>query len=519
MKGAQALIGTLTRSGVDTCFLNPGTSETHFVAALDYVPEMRGILCLFEGVASAAADGYARMAKKPAATLLHLGPGLGNAWANLHNAKKARSPLVNIVGDHASYHLQYDTPLTSDIAALAAPVSDWVHSSQSADELGRDTARAVAAAMRGAGQIATLILPADSSWNDSSSGFGEFKAPEGLSQVPSKRLEHIAQLLGNGKSTTLMLGENALSEKGLHAAHRIAAKTGAELLAPTFNSRIDQGAGHYPIPRLRYIPEMAREQLDGAQQLILVCSHEPASFFAYPGLSSLSTPKDCVIERLSESEEDGALALEALAELLNCPKDPATQMQRVELAAPKGALNPFAVWQSIGCLLPDNAIFVNESATASFAQGTSLSGAASHSYLDITGGSIGWAVPASIGAAIACPDRPVICAQGDGGAMYTLQALWTQAREKLDITTIIFSNKRYQILQLEMARTGAEGGGERAMAMFDLSRPDLDWVKLSEAQGVPARRVASAEQFHAALSDALKEPGPHLIDVPGPTLE
>ena len=174
MNGAQALINTLVDGGVDVCFANPGTSEMHFVAALDTVPQMRGVLTLFEGIATGAADGYARIAGRPAAVLLHLGPGLGNGLANLHNARRARVPMVVVVGDHATYHKKYDAPLESDIDALAGSVSGWVHRTSDTADIAADAAEAIAETLAN-NQISTLILPADTSWTDGA-GLGE-KSP------------------------------------------------------------------------------------------------------------------------------------------------------------------------------------------------------------------------------------------------------------------------------------------------------------------------------------------------------
>ena len=240
MIGAQALIGSLVGAGVDVCFMNPGTSEMHFVGALDSVPQMRGVLALFEGVATGAADGYARIAGRPAAVLLHLGPGLANGLANLHNARRARSPIVTIVGGHATGHVRYDAPLQSDIEALARTVSGWVHTSGATRDLAQDAMRAVAAARRG--QIATLVLPADVSWSD-----GGTLAPPRPQPAPEAvdddQIKAVARLVPASPSPLLLLGGSALTERGLKAASRISAATGARLLAETFPARMERGAG------------------------------------------------------------------------------------------------------------------------------------------------------------------------------------------------------------------------------------------------------------------------------------
>ena len=283
--GAQALIRTLVDSNVTTCFTNPGTSEMHFVAALDSVAEMRAVLALFEGVATGAADGYARMADAPGATLLHLGPGLGNGLANLHNARRARVPIVNIVGDHATYHTQYDAPLQSDIETVARNVSAWVRTSKRTSDLARDAAEAVAAAKGPPGQVATLILPADVSWSEGGVPVGPAAAAL-AAPAPAEHIDAIARALRGGGRTAILLGGRALRERGLLAAARVAASTGAKLLCEVFPTRLERGAGLPPVERIAYVPELAMVQLDGLKHLLLVDTQAPASFFAYPGKKS-----------------------------------------------------------------------------------------------------------------------------------------------------------------------------------------------------------------------------------------
>ncbi len=512
MNGARALLATLVGAGVDVCFSNPGTSEMHFVAALDDVPHMRGILTLFEGVATGAADGYARVAGKPAATLLHLGPGLGNGLANLHNARRARSPLVNIVGDHATYHARFDAPLQSDIASVARSVSGWYRVTARADDVGPDAAAAVAAAYGPPGCVATLVLPADSSWSESAVG-PSLPLPRTVApHVPTETIDGVAKALRSGEPAALLLGGTALRAPSLRAASRIAAATGASMLAETFPPNLERGAGIPGIDRLAYLAEFAQAQLAGIEHMILVDAHSPVSFFAYPGKPSDLVPPGCAVHTLVRPGEDASDALEALAETLGAARDaPGAAARRPD--RPTGALTPETLAAAIGAALPENAIVVDEGNTAGLGVAGATAGAPPHDWLTLTGGAIGLALPAATGAAVAAPDRPVLCLEADGSAMYTLQALWTQAREGLDITTVVLANRSYAILNMELHRVGAGAGGPLARRLLDLTDPELDFVALSRGMGVPARHVESAEELNAALEASFAEAGPALIEV------
>jgi acetolactate synthase I/II/III large subunit len=522
VNGAGALIVTLVDSGVDVCFANPGTSEMHFVAALDEVPQMRGVLTLFEGVATGAADGYARIAGRPAAVLLHLGPGLGNGLANLHNAKRARIPLVVIVGDHATYHKRYDAPLESDIDALARSVSGWVRRTASAQDVGSDTLEAVTAANASPGRIATLILPADVSWSD---GAQPAARPAGKTQQhhdappAESTLRQVSEILRGGEPTVLFLGGDATGEAGVTAAARVAAATGARLLCETFPTRLARGAGLPAVDRLGYFAEAAAAQLDGVKQLILAGARSPVSFFAYPGKPSDLVPPGCDVHMLAEPGQ-AAAALTALADDVAADTQPAaTPLSRPPL--PTGALTGDSVAAAVGALLPENAIVVDESNTAGLTLPARTAGAPRHDWLTLTGGAIGYGLPAAVGAAVAAPHRKVLCLQADGSAMYTPSALWTMARERLDVTTVIYNNGAYDILRLELQRVGAQTAGPpgpRAQALLDLDPPRLDFVALAGGMGVPARRATTAEEFTAALADALSNRGPHLIDAVIPSM-
>jgi acetolactate synthase-1/2/3 large subunit len=511
MNGAESLVRTLVASGVEVCFSNPGTSEMSFVAALDAIDGMRPILALFEGVATGAADGYGRMAGKPAATLLHLGPGLGNGLANLHNARRARTPIVNIVGDHATYHAPYDAPLASDILGIARPVSHWVASATSARSVASDGARAVQAARRAPGEIATLILPADTAWLEAERPAAplpvEAPAPVGAGAIA----EAVAALRA-GRRTVLLLGGATLRGEGLEAAGRIAAASGARLACDTFTARLERGAGRVALERIPYFAEQIVEFLKDTELMVLVGARPPVSFFAYPGKPSWCTPEGCRIVTLAEAHEDGVAALAAVADGLGAPKAPArrAELRRPEL--PKGALTVAGAGQVIGHFLPDHAIISEEAGTSVVGITPFTAGAPPHDYLSLTGGAIGQGLPVATGAAVACPDRKVLCLEGDGSAMYTLQALWTQAREGLDVTTVIFANRSYVILNVELKRVGASGRGPKALSMLDLHNPALDWVALAQGMGVEASRAATAEEFAAQFASAMAGRGPRLIE-------
>jgi acetolactate synthase I/II/III large subunit len=509
--GAQALIRTLVAAGVDTCFTNPGTSEIHVVAALDSVPEMRAILTLFEGVATGAADGYARMAGAPAATLLHLGPGLGNGLANLHNARRARVPVVNIVGDHATYHTRYDTPLQSDIETVARNVSKWVRTSRKTEELPRDTVEAVAAAIGPPGQVATLIVPADVSWQHGAEPVAR-PEPAASPAVSGETIEAVAKAIRGSRRTGMLLGGNALRERGLLAAARVAAVTGTRLFAERNVTRLERGAGLPPVERLAYWPELVSKQLDGLEQLILAGATAPYSSFAYEGKDSALVPAGCEVHELSPPTSDVLRSLEDLVEALDAANaEPILQTESVPLL-PEGPLTAEKICQAVGATLPEGAILSDEAITSALALPANTAGAPRHDWLTLTGGAIGQGLPVAVGAAIACPDRPVIALEADGSALYTIQSLWTMAREQLDVTVVIFNNRAYRILNTEFARIGVEEAGPRARTQLELGNPDLDFVALGSGLGISSRSVDTAEQLTGALEQAILDPGPHLIE-------
>ena len=511
MNGAESLVATLVNCGVEVCFANPGTSEMHFVAALDKIAGMRAVLGLFEGAVTGMADGYGRMKEKPAATLLHMGPGLANGLANLHNARRAATPIVNIVGDHATYHAQFDAPLTSDIAGLARPVSAWLHTSMSPKTIAADGARAVQAARTPPGQIATLILPADTAWLEADHAASPLPNME-AAHVSDEAVDEAARLLRTGKKTALLLRGAALKEAGLEAAGRIRAKTGARLFCDTFAPRLARGAGRVPVERIPYFAEQIVEFLKDIEQLILVGSKPPVAFFAYPGKPSWCLPEGCRILYLAHPHEDGLGALEALAETLDAPQAAGhAKLAPAALPAP-GKLDPYTAGEVIAHYLPEGAVISDEAATAGLGATMYTATAAPHEHLSLTGGSIGQGVPLATGAAIACPDRKVVCLQGDGGAMYTLQALWTQVRETLDVTTIVFANRSYAILRIELMRVGVDNPGAKALSLLDLHNPELDWVKLAAGMGLEASRAETTEDFSSQFESAMRNRGPRLIE-------
>ncbi|MFO1181531.1 acetolactate synthase large subunit [Ottowia sp.] len=512
MNGAQALLKTLADAGVEVCFTNPGTSEMHFVAALDTEPRMRAVLTLFEGVATGAADGYARMAGKPAATLLHLGCGLGNGLANLHNARKGKVPIVNIVGDHATYHTQYDAQLQSDIETVARNVSPgFVRTSTSTAQLGQDAADALTAARGLPGQVATLILPADVSWSEGGVPCPP-PPPAATRAVDDSTVKVIADILRSGQKAALLLGGHALREPALLAASRLAAATGVKLLAEVFPTRIERGAGLPAIERLAYFAELAGVQLAGLQHLVLVDAKSPVSFFAYPGKASDLVPPGCTVHTLAAPDQDALAGLEQLVAALGAGTAQPVLQTATRPDRPTGQLTAAKVCQAVGHLLPEGAILVDEAITSGQKLGAMTAGAPRHDLLTLTGGAIGQGLPSAVGAAIACPQRPVIVLEGDGSAMYTVQALWTMAREQLHVISVIFNNASYSVLNIELERVGAGEPGPRSRAQLDLGGPQLDFARLAQGMGVHAVRADTAEAFCTALEYALATPGPHLIE-------
>lgn len=511
MNGAESLVRTLLASDVDTCFSNPGTSEMHFVAALDHVPGMRSVLALFEGVATGAADGYYRMARKPACTLLHLGPGLANGLANLHNAKKAGSGVVNIVGEHAASHIELGAPLTADIAGIAAPMSHWVHTSKSASDVGADGARAVQAAMTPPGQIATLILPSDTAWN-AGGAVAEPLPVQGRASFDEGAIGKAVAAL-DGEDSLLLLGGAALTEKNLETAGRIAAATGCGLLSEWSNARLERGAGRVFIGKVPYPIDQAVAALQGFKRIVLVGARAPIGFFAYPGKPAILTREGAEIIPLAGAGDDLTGALDALAEGTGARSVvPSGLAARQDTARAEGAITPESIAAVLARSIPENAVVVDESVTTGRAFLPATAGAPQHTWLNNCGGSIGFGLPVAVGAATACPDRKVLALIGDGSAMYTLQAIWTMAREQQDVTMVIFANRSYAILRGELTNVGVQNPGPRAVDMLSLNRPDLGWIEMARGMGVEGRRVENAAALEDAILAGLDVDGPYLIE-------
>ncbi len=511
MNGAESLIRSLLASGVDTCFTNPGTSEMHFVAALDRIEGMRCVLGLFEGVVTGAADGYGRMKDSPASTLLHLGPGLANGLASLHNARRASTPIVNVVGEHATWHRPYDPPLASDIEGIARSNSRWVKTTASPQTVGSDAAAAVAASMSAPGGSSTLILPADVAWTEGGTIAPAQPVPA-RRKVDEARVRAAADALRKGGAAFVLNGP-MLRAAPLELCGRIAAATGAELLCPTQINRAERGAGRVSVDRIPYVVEHAQKRLSHLKSLVLVNSRQPVNFFAYPDKPSLPMPPGCEVLTLAELDEDGIDAVERLADLLGARHAEPKREPLVRPALPSGATTLQGLATVIAALLPEQAIVSDESITSGRGLVAATKNAPPHDWLVNPGGAIGFAMPVAVGAAVACPGRKVLALQSDGAGMYIVQSLWTMAREKLDIVTLVLANRTYEILKGELRSVGAGEPGRKARDMLEIGRPDLDWVSLAKGQGVPATRAANLDELAQQLGSALRESGPRLIEV------
>lgn len=526
--GAERCLERLLARDVTVCFANPGTSEMHFVAALDRVPGMRAVLALFEGVATGAADGYGRIARHPAAVLVHLGPGLANGLANLHNARRARTPVVTVVGDHAVGHRRLDAPLTTDIESLARPMSGWLASVDSLGALEATLDAAVTAALGPPATVATVVVPADLSWSPApanSPARADNLVAAGLTDTslvgdatpPAGPLGPAAAALRSGEPTGLLVGGRLTSGPGLRRAAQLAAACGARLLCETFPARLERGAGVPPVERLAYLAELAQLQLAGLRHLVVADTTVPVSFFAYPGLPGVLVPEDCQVHVVTAPADDAVATVDALADAAGVPaRSPTPGPGSSRPPRPVGPLTPETVAAAIGATLPEGAIVSDESNTCGLHVPGATAGCPPHDWLTLTGGAIGQGLPVATGAAVAAPDRRVVCLEADGSALYTVQALWTQAREGLDVTTVVFDNRAYGILEFELSRVGAGEAGPAARALLDLGGPALDFCALARGMGVPAVSVTTSEELVAALDRALAEPGPSLVHVPLP---
>jgi acetolactate synthase I/II/III large subunit len=515
MNGAESLVRTLVYNDVDVCFANPGTSEMHFVGALDKVQGIKCVLGLFEGVLTGAADGYYRMCGKPASTLLHLGPGLANASASIHNAKKAHSGMVNIIGQHTLQHLKSESPLTSDIEAIAKPMSHWVKTSKNSEELSKDGAEAIEQAKKAPGQISSLILPADTAWGK---GGEIIKVKDSFSRakVGQEVIKKVAKFLCNGKHSTLLLGGGALTEEATLLAGKISKKTGCGIITEAANSRLSRGAGRLNMLRIpgAGVVDRALAMVEKAGQLVLVGSKPPVAFFGYPDKPSLLYREDTPLISLVDIDEDILSALKELAMELDALNEvPKFLAEPITLEPPEGNITKEKLAMAIGIKLPENAIVIDESVTTGRDFFPATAGAPPHDWLNNRGGAIGYGMPVSIGAAVACPNRKVVLLEGDGSGMYTVQSLWTMARENLDITILIFANRSYEILRGELTNVGVQNPGPRAVDMLTLDRPYIDWVNIAKGMGIEALQVNNCKNLLGAMDIGLKKDGPFLIEI------
>jgi len=515
VNGAEILVHTAVNAGIELCFANAGTTELPVAIAFDTIPGIKTVLGLFEGVCTGAADGYGRMLDRPAMTLLHLGPGFANGIANLHNARRAGSPVLSIIGDHATWHQKADAPLTMDIASLARTVSGWQRKNRSVQTISRNVMEAVYASLYG--QVASLIIPNDhqiEEWN----GPLYSKRTFSFEPVDDTTIQKAVQILKKYTKTALIVSGRALRERGLQALSRIQRMTGCHLFTLSFPPYMERGA-HFPhVERIPYFPEPAFKRLAAYEAFILAGTDIPVTFFGYQGIDSYLIHRGQKILHLTTTpRQNVAEALEHLAHALTSSKGktatrlPLSSIERPDF--PQGRLTPEKASATIAACQPEMAIIVDEGLTSIFAYYPLTATLPPHSYMTITGGSIGYGMPCAVGASLACPDRPVINIQADGSGLYTLQALWTEAREGLNVTTLICANRSYNILFLELERAGIKEPGPKTRSLADLGNPAVDWVSIAQGFGVPGVSVDTAEGLRKELTKALREPGPHLIEM------
>ena len=513
--GADALVKAAAGSGIDVCFANAGTTEMAIVDAMTRSGEIAVVPTLFEGVASGAADGYGRVAGKPASVLLHLGPGLSNAGANLHNARRCHSPVVNWVGEHAQWMLPLDPPLHSDIESIARGTAKWIRRCDDPVNVPVDMADAVSAALRAPVGVATMILPANGM---------EMELAEGAAAQPNAtptidgeppdegRIQNALEGLRTAESPLLLLGGSALDAAGLSAAAQIAAATGARLMVEQF-PRYQCGGPGLPSPeRLAYLPFQAQHQLARHDLVVTVGADVPVAFFGYAGQRPQLTPETCRVLELNSTEQLPGQALAALADSLGVQGNKIEFTPQPSPSHTMTMMGPMAVCNALAQRLPENAVVVCEGITSSWPLYPALASSGPHDLMTNKGGSIGFGIPAATGAAVAAPERPVVAYVGDGSAAYTVQALWTQARLGLNVTTVIMANGRYKVLELELARIGGESTGANR-ELTTISGPELNYSQLASGMGVCAERVSTVSEFERAFERAMMSDGPFLIEV------
>ena len=510
--GATVLLRALQAGGADICFANPGTTELTIVAALAEVPEIRPVLCLFEGVCTGAADGYARISGKIPLTLLHLGPGFANGIANLHNARRAHSKIVTIIGDHATWHLEHDAPLTSDIESLARPVAVDVVRIHSSDSIAEGAVRALTSTSSGSGGPATIIVPTDvmdASTTDSLrvSAFH----PGRTEPVTSTAIEKAAAACRGGKEVILLLGGDALAIEGQSAAAAIATATRARLVMEPYPAVVTLGGDLPRIERQAYFPDDVIRQF-GEATVILAGARRPISYFGYEDYPSVLVPEDRLVV-LSRPGEDGVSALKALADQLGATQ-PCNERPESGHAAPLDAsapLTPNAIVEELLVQLPEDSVISLEGSTLGGPWLREAYRARRHRVMTNTGGAIGQGLPCALGAAFGAPGSRVIALQSDGSAHYTVQALWTMAREKLPVTIILAANHRYGILQTELKRADTPLDDPAVASLTRLDDPRTDWTALAAGYGVAAVRATTVAEFREGLMRALSADGPLLI--------
>lgn len=511
--GAENIINSLQEAGVNICFTNPGTSEMHLVAALDKSTKIKSVLCLFEGVVTGAADGYARISGKPAATLLHLGPGFANGIANLHNAQKANSPIINLVGQHALSHLQHETPLHSDITGLAKPVSGWVKTIYSPNDISTLITGAVSNTQKSGNRISTVIIPTDIAWTNSDISFNN---PDDVSETPVDLalISKIADRLLSAKLPVIFINTTGLDKYCVDLIGKIQKRTGCRIFSELFVSRLTKGAGEVIVERIPFRQKEALEIFSNVDEAILIGAYHPRTFFAYPDQdnSSMFMP-DCRVISLTDPNSFSCDAIQALVTKLQADELIPDVSTTRHLECATGELTTEKVGLSIAALLPENTIISDDGITSTFNYWPLFTHAPKHDWLYTTGGSIGQGLPVAIGAALAAPERPVLCLSGDGSAMYTIQSLWTQVRENLNIINIIYSNRSYKILNAELSMIGIDNIGNTGKKLLDLSKPNINFVTLAKSMGMQAVCVTDMSEFNQAMKEAINTSQPSLIEV------
>jgi acetolactate synthase-1/2/3 large subunit len=395
-------------------------------------------------------------------------------------------------------------------------VSHWVRTSRSSLEVAADGAQAVAATRDGAlGRIATLALPADTAWGP---GGEVVRMPSAaaLRAPDADAVRAAAKLLASlGRRAVLLVGDAGAGERAAPLAAAIARKTGCRVLAEFYSPRTAGGRGRTRIERLPYAVDAAVDKLEGAECLVLAGSTEPIGFFAYPSKPNQLKPAGCALLTLADARDDVPAALAALADELGAgaPASAATA-KAIELDALRHAntLDADLIGHALVALLPEQAIVVDEAVTSGRAFGNRFAAAAPHDWLTVMGGAIGFGLPAALGAGLGAPGRPVLALEGDGSAMYTVQALWSIARESLPLVAVIFANRAYRILQGELEGVGATISGPKATHMLTLDQPALDWVSIAKGHGVPGARVQTPDEFVRELQRAFASRGPYLIE-------